>query len=101
MVALLDTKIGAVVGSLSNDYTRLGYLAEKWARQVPTAMKSRGTDRGLTTTEPPPRCSRPCAGRRLGRRREPARRYAAPEDVLFAAGDAPSALPASVCRRSV
>ena len=48
--AKLDTKIGALVGSLRNDYTRLGYLAENGRQVLDSFVKSRGTDQGLSTT---------------------------------------------------
>ena len=48
--AKLDSKIGAVVGALRNDYTRLGYLAQNGRQVLDSFVKSRGTDRGLSTT---------------------------------------------------
>ncbi len=48
--AKLDSKIGGVIGLLRNDYYRDGYLAENGRQVLDNYIRSRGTDRGFTTT---------------------------------------------------
>jgi outer membrane receptor for ferrienterochelin and colicins len=48
--AKLDLKIGAVSGTLRNDAYRRGFAAQDGQRTLDNYVKSRGTDRGFTST---------------------------------------------------
>ena len=48
--AKLDLKLGVVIGALRNDSYRRGYAAAGGAQTLDNYVKSRGTDRGFTST---------------------------------------------------